>query len=42
MEVRDAGIVNVRNACRFLTMRGVLLPEFGRHEEAEAAFKDAT
>lgn len=42
MEVTDAGLVNVRNACPFLTMRGVLLPELGRYDEAEAAFKDTS
>ena len=38
VEVVDLGINNIPGSHRILTMRGILLAELGRYDEAEAAF----
>lgn len=41
LEVTDIGSRNVSDSHGILTMRGILLAELGRYEEAEAAFESA-
>ena len=38
VEIVDIGTQNIPNSHRILTMRGILLAELGRYDEAEAAF----
>lgn len=38
VEIVDIGIKNIPGSHRILTMRGILLAELGRYDEAEAAF----
>lgn len=41
LEITDIGARNVSDSHGILTMRGILLAELGRYEEAEAAFESA-
>ena len=41
LEITDIGTRNVSDSHGILTMRGILLAELGRYEEAEAAFESA-
>ena len=41
LEITDIGSRNVSDSHGILTMRGILLAELGRYEEAEAAFESA-
>jgi len=41
LEITEVGDRNVSDSHRILTMRGILLAELGRYEEAEAAFESA-